>query len=85
MDCSSNNNIKDEGLGHIVEGLLEQNSAGAGLQVLVLWNNHLSRSCGHQLSRIFTSSTSLETINIGQNVLSNEVGLLDSINPIIVN
>uniref|UniRef100_A0A1B6JTL2 Protein phosphatase 1 regulatory subunit 37 n=1 Tax=Homalodisca liturata TaxID=320908 RepID=A0A1B6JTL2_9HEMI len=69
----SNNNIQDEGLGQIVEGLLEQNTAGGGLQVLIMWNNHLSRSCGHHLSRIFTASTSLETVNIGQNVLSNEV------------
>uniref|UniRef100_A0A1B6GJU9 Protein phosphatase 1 regulatory subunit 37 n=1 Tax=Cuerna arida TaxID=1464854 RepID=A0A1B6GJU9_9HEMI len=69
----SNNNIQDEGLGQIVEGLLEQNTVGGGLQVLIMWNNHLSRSCGHHLSRIFTASTSLETVNIGQNVLSNEV------------
>ncbi|KAG8266027.1 hypothetical protein J6590_080544 [Homalodisca vitripennis] len=70
---AGNNNIQDEGLGQIVEGLLEQNTAGGGLQVLIMWNNHLSRSCGHHLSRIFTASTSLETVNIGQNVLSNEV------------
>ncbi|XP_054271135.1 protein phosphatase 1 regulatory subunit 37 isoform X2 [Macrosteles quadrilineatus] len=69
----SNNNVQDEGLNHIVEGLLEQSSAGGGLQVLVMWNNHLSRKCGPHLTRMFAGVPSLETVNIGQNVLSNEV------------
>uniref|UniRef100_A0A1B6DCG1 Protein phosphatase 1 regulatory subunit 37 n=1 Tax=Clastoptera arizonana TaxID=38151 RepID=A0A1B6DCG1_9HEMI len=69
----SNNNIQDAGLGHLSEGLSEQSSSGAGLAGLILWNNHLTRNASSYLVRVLTNSKTLEMLNIGQNVLSNEM------------
>ena len=50
---SSNNNIQDAGLGHISDGLTEQTpgQSGNGLNILVVWNNHLTRNASKHFAR----------------------------------
>ncbi|XP_063241288.1 protein phosphatase 1 regulatory subunit 37 isoform X2 [Bacillus rossius redtenbacheri] len=66
----SNNCVQDAGVGHILDGLTEQ--AGGGLGVLVLWNNHLTRNSSTHFARAVARSESLEVLNMGQNMLTNE-------------
>lgn len=73
----SNNHIQDIGVGHILDGLIDQvpqcgMSASNGLCVLILWNNHLTRNAAKHLARALAHSTSLEILNVGHNVLTNE-------------
>ncbi|XP_033607149.1 uncharacterized protein LOC111863928 isoform X3 [Cryptotermes secundus] len=70
----SNNNIQDTGLGHISDGLTDQTpeQSGNGLSILVLWNNHLTRNASKHFARAVARSKTLETLNIGQNKLTNE-------------
>lgn len=67
----SNNNIQDAGLCHIADGLAEQPS-GAGLCILVIWNNHLTTNASKHLARLLSHSKTLETLNVGHNTLSSE-------------
>lgn len=52
----SNNNIQDAGVGHISDGLAEQSAQnGAGLVILILWNNHLTRNVSKHFARTMVS------------------------------
>ncbi|KAL0275860.1 UNVERIFIED_CONTAM: hypothetical protein PYX00_003584 [Menopon gallinae] len=64
----SNNVIEDSGCEHLCKGLAEQ--TGEGLEALVLWNTHLTENCGPHLALLLSSSSPLETLNIGQNNIS---------------
>ncbi|KAK7870849.1 hypothetical protein R5R35_014432 [Gryllus longicercus] len=73
----SNNQIQDAGVGHILDGLVEQapqisGTVNNGLCILILWNNHLTRNSAKHLARALARSTSLEILNVGHNVLTNE-------------
>lgn len=46
--------------------------APTGLQVLILWNNGVTRESSKALSDLFASTTTLEILNVGRNVLSND-------------
>nr|CAD7431842.1 unnamed protein product [Timema monikensis] len=67
----SNNGVQDTGVGHILDGLIEQQEPG-GLGVLVLWNNQLTRHASTHFARAVSRSSSLEMLNMGQNMLTNE-------------
>lgn len=43
-----------------------------GLQVLMLWNNHISRDSAQSISKLLSATTTLEILNVGKNVLSND-------------
>lgn len=43
-----------------------------GLQVLVLWNNRVTREAGKSISDLLAATTTLEILNVGRNVLSND-------------
>lgn len=43
-----------------------------GLQVLILWNNSLTKMCSESFSELLASTNILEILNIGQNVLTNQ-------------
>lgn len=43
-----------------------------GLQVLVLWNNGITRSAASGMSNMLAATTTLEILNVGRNVLSND-------------
>ncbi|CAO1371866.1 unnamed protein product [Diamesa serratosioi] len=42
-----------------------------GLQVLILWNNNLTKKCATCFGELLESTDTLEILNIGQNVLTN--------------
>lgn len=46
--------------------------APTGLQVLVLWNNLLTKKCSQAISDMIKATTTLEVLNVGKNVLGNE-------------
>ncbi|XP_043267553.1 uncharacterized protein [Venturia canescens] len=72
----SNNHIKDEGVRDLMDGLVAQSGEctnGKGLSILVLWNNDLTRSSSTYFSEAIAQSRSLETLNIGKNVVGNEI------------
>ncbi|XP_076298241.1 uncharacterized protein LOC143217633 [Lasioglossum baleicum] len=72
----SNNNIQDEGVRDILEGLINQiheDKSGKGLSILVLWNNQLTKNSSPYFSRIIALSKTLETLNIGKNMLTDEL------------
>lgn len=46
--------------------------APTGLQVLVLWNNLLTKKCGQAISDMIKGTSTLEVLNVGKNVLGNE-------------
>ncbi|KAG7208742.1 hypothetical protein KM043_014938 [Ampulex compressa] len=72
----SNNNIQDEGVHDILEGLINQvneDKDGKGLNILILWNNRLTQKSSPYFNRIITFSKTLETLNIGQNMLTDEM------------
>ncbi|XP_066587726.1 uncharacterized protein [Prorops nasuta] len=71
----SNNNIQDEGVRDMLDGLINQVSddkEGKGLSILILWNNRLTQKASPHLARIITFSKTLETLNIGKNSLTSE-------------
>ncbi|XP_015118892.1 uncharacterized protein LOC107042371 [Diachasma alloeum] len=71
----SNNNIKDEGVHNILDGLVSQSGESGstrGLKILILWNNHLSKICSEYFAETIAQSKSLETLNIGHNGLSDD-------------
>lgn len=43
-----------------------------GLQALILWNNNITRISGEYIGDLLAVSNSLELLNIGKNILSNE-------------
>lgn len=43
-----------------------------GLQVLMLWNNHITRDSAQSISKLLAATTTLEILNVGKNVLSND-------------
>lgn len=43
-----------------------------GLQVLVLWNNRVTREAAKSISDLLAVTTTLEILNVGRNVLSND-------------
>ncbi|KAG5322514.1 PPR37 phosphatase, partial [Pseudoatta argentina] len=71
----SNNNVQDDGVRDILEGLINQvneDKTGKGLSILILWNNRLTKKSSPYFSRIIALSKTLETLNIGQNMLTDE-------------
>lgn len=66
-----NNQLQDIGVGHVSDGLYEQN-LDQGLNTLVLWNNQMSYQAMSAISKALTSTTRLETINLGHNNITNE-------------
>ncbi|KMR00327.1 leucine-rich repeat-containing protein 68 [Lasius niger] len=71
----SNNNVQDDGVRDILEGLINQvneDKTGRGLSILILWNNRLTKNSSPYFSRIIALSKTLETLNIGQNMLTDE-------------
>ncbi|XP_076640320.1 uncharacterized protein LOC143351997 isoform X2 [Colletes latitarsis] len=72
----SNNNIQDDGVRDILEGLINQlneDKDGKGLNVLILWNNQLTQKSSPYFSRIIALYKTLETLNIGKNTLTDEL------------
>lgn len=55
----SNNNVQDDGAGHIVDGLIEQPTSGSGLSILVLWNNRLTRNSSPHFARALVCSSKM--------------------------
>lgn len=47
-------------------------SQQTGLQCLVLWNNRITRSSASPISKMVAATTTLDILNVGRNVLSNE-------------
>ncbi|XP_033320438.1 uncharacterized protein LOC117217165 isoform X1 [Bombus bifarius] len=75
----SNNVIQDDGVRDILEGLINQineDKDGKGLSILVLWNNQLTKKSSPYFARIIALSKTLETLNIGKNMLSDELLLI---------
>lgn len=71
----SNNVIQDDGVRDILEGLINQineDKDGKGLNILVLWNNQLTKKSSPYFARIITLCKTLETLNIGKNILTDE-------------
>ncbi|XP_064602191.1 protein phosphatase 1 regulatory subunit 37-like isoform X2 [Liolophura sinensis] len=66
-----NNHLQDVGVGHLSDGLYEQN-LGQGLNTLVLWNNQITYQGMPALARALGSTESLETLNLGHNSITNE-------------
>ncbi|XP_076758303.1 uncharacterized protein LOC143427754 [Xylocopa sonorina] len=72
----SNNVIQDDGVRDILEGLINQineDKDGKGLSILVLWNNQLTKKSSPYFARIIGLSKTLETLNIGKNMLTDEL------------
>lgn len=65
-----NNPLQDMGIGHICEGLSDQQNGG--LQTLVLWNTQLTSHGVGYLANALMCSKSLQTLNLGHNRLTNE-------------
>lgn len=47
-------------------------SAATGLQVLMLWNNRITRNASQSVAELLTATTTLEILNVGRNLLSND-------------
>lgn len=47
-------------------------TSATGLQVLMLWNNRITRNASQSVSDLLAATTTLEILNVGRNVLSNE-------------
>lgn len=43
-----------------------------GLQVLMLWNNHITRDSAQSIAKLLATTSTLEILNVGKNVLSND-------------
>ncbi|KAK7103839.1 hypothetical protein V1264_018657 [Littorina saxatilis] len=66
-----NNHLQDVGVGHVCDGLYEQN-LDKGLRTLVLWNNQITYQSMAALSKALGSTKCLETLNLGHNNVTNE-------------
>lgn len=44
----------------------------SGLQVLMLWNNRITRDSAQSISKLLSATTTMEILNVGKNVLSND-------------
>jgi len=63
----SNNNVQDDGVRDILEGLINQvneDKTGKGLSILILWNNRLTKKSSPYFSRIIVCIT-----NVAFNIL----------------
>ncbi|KRT82347.1 hypothetical protein AMK59_4452, partial [Oryctes borbonicus] len=69
----SNNLIGDRGLEHLAKGLCQQNIAGQGLSVLILFNNQITEKSGKTINAIITNCKNLRTLNVGFNNLTDAV------------
>ncbi|KAK9890412.1 hypothetical protein WA026_010502 [Henosepilachna vigintioctopunctata] len=69
----SNNFIGDRGLESLAKGLVKQNIPGAGLSVLVIFNNQLTEKSGTVINSIIKCCKNLHTLNLGYNNLTDEV------------
>uniref|UniRef100_A0A182JM77 Protein phosphatase 1 regulatory subunit 37 n=1 Tax=Anopheles atroparvus TaxID=41427 RepID=A0A182JM77_ANOAO len=49
----------------------QASNAPAGLQVLVLWNNEITRNSVRHFSRLLEKTSTLDTLNVGSNLLCN--------------
>ncbi|XP_058813330.1 serine-rich adhesin for platelets [Topomyia yanbarensis] len=47
-------------------------AAPSGLQVLVLWNNEITRNSSHSFAELIEKSSTLEILNVGCNLLCND-------------
>lgn len=47
-------------------------TAPNGLQVLMLWNNNMSRKSAQTVAELLAATTTLEVLNVGKNMLSND-------------
>ncbi|XP_062502260.1 protein phosphatase 1 regulatory subunit 37-like [Corticium candelabrum] len=63
------NNIQDDGLRFLCEGLLEQQ---IGLTSLVLWNNRITPQGIHALAAVLPFHATLETVNLGCNRIESQ-------------
>lgn len=43
-----------------------------GLQVLMLWNNNITRKSAQSVADVLSATTTLEVLNVGKNILSND-------------
>lgn len=68
---SKNGTLERQLAGSNTPAILPQNQP-TGLQVLVLWNNKLTRESAQAVSDLVGSTTTLEMLNIGRNLLSND-------------
>lgn len=62
----SNNNVQDDGVRDILEGLINQvneDKTGKGLSILILWNNRLTKKSSLHISRIIVCTTNTLTAN----------------------
>lgn len=55
----------------VAQTLVPPATAPCGLQVLILWNNQITRDSSKTLSDLIAATTTLEILNIGRNLLSN--------------
>lgn len=58
----SNNNVQDDGVRDILEGLINQvneDKTGKGLSILILWNNRLTKKSSPYFSRIIVNITNI--------------------------
>lgn len=63
------NNIQDDGVRFIFEGLLEQQR---GLSNLVLWNNRITPQGMHAVAAVLPFHETLETLNLGCNRIESQ-------------
>ncbi|XP_034933703.1 protein phosphatase 1 regulatory subunit 37 [Chelonus insularis] len=71
----SNNNLQDHGVRDILDGLVTQSKeahGSQGLSILILWNNHITKESSGRFAELLAISKSLETLNIGQNLMGDE-------------
>lgn len=47
-------------------------TAPNGLQVLMLWNNNMTRKSAQTVAELLAATTTLEVLNVGKNILSND-------------
>lgn len=58
----SNNNVQDDGVRDILEGLINQvneDKTGKGLSILILWNNRLTKKSSPYFSKIIVCITNI--------------------------
>jgi len=61
----SNNNVQDDGVRDILEGLINQvneDKNGKGLSILILWNNRLTKKSSPYFSRIIVCIRNITNI-----------------------
>lgn len=56
----------------VISGTVAAAPAPSGLQVLIMWNNRITRQAAQSVSDLLAVTKTLEILNIGRNVLSND-------------